>query len=728
MARRLTAIVLGFAFLFALPLSGAKRENWVEVRSANFIVVSNAGEKQARKTAIRFEQIRAVFRQSMAVASTHPSPLITILAVKDEDSMRALLPEYWAKGHAHPAGIFVENLDQYFALIQLDAPGSNPYNTIYHEYYHSLTLPYFPNLPLWVAEGLAEFWGNTQVTDSETKMGEADPDLIYELKQSSLIPLNVLFKVDQSSPYYNEDHKTSIFYAESWALMHYLMVGDKASHRPMLTAYLEALSHGASQDEAAAKAFGDLKKLQSAVYSYIGNNSFYYLKSPPPPEIPASDLQVHDLSDAEADAYRGGFCAVAGRTQTAKPLLEDAVKLDPKLALGYQYLGFAEYQDGQKAEALADFTRAIELNPKNALTRYLRAYLASTQAGAIGNDEQLEEDLRAAIAASPNFAPPYGVLGVYLAVQGEKLPEALVLARKAIELEPGNSTYRLDIAQVFARMNRYAEARTAANQARESARSPQQKQEVAQFMAFLQQAQNNSGNDLSPPSDDDASEASRRAAIREANEQPTPQEEATTGNLREATGPVTDLSCMNGLKFKIQTATGPLTVQLNSGTQLQIRTAFKPTGPFNPCSGLKGQRVTVQYEPTDASGKTGALHSVTVLGTAESTAAGAPILPGARRLGDATAAHDPVTTSAEGNVAHVACTGNEVLLKVNAGNASFTLHARDVSRVPVEEDVAFDSGDFQICTQLQGHSAKITFVVVDGKTYDGEIQSVEVLK
>ncbi len=727
MARPLTAIVLGFALLFAIPLTGAKHENWVEVRSANFIVVSNAGEKQARKTAIRFEQIRAVFRQSLAVASAHPSPLITILAVKDEDSMRALLPEYWAKGHAHPAGIFVENLDQYFALVQLDAPGSNPYNTIYHEYYHSLTLPYFPNLPLWVAEGLAEFWGNTEVNDSETKMGKADPDLIYELKQNSLIPLNALFKVDQSSPYYNEDHKTSIFYAESWALMHYLMVGDKALHRPMLTAYLEALAHGASQDEAAAKAFGDLKKLQSAVYIYIGNNSFYYLKSPPPAEIPASDLQVHDLSDAEADAYRGGFCAVAGRTQTAKPLLEDAVKLDPKLALGYQYLGFAEYQDGQKAEALADFTRAIELNPKNALTRYLRAYLASTQAGAIGNDEQLAEDLRAAIVASPNFAPPYGVLGVYLAVQGEKLPEALALARKAIELEPGNSTYRLDIAQVFARMNRYAEARTAANQARESARSPQQKQEVAQFLAFLQQAQNNSGNDLSPPSDDDASEASPRPAVRESNQQ-QPALAASTGNLREATGLVTDLSCMNGLKLKIETAKGSVTLQLDSGTQLQIRTAFNPTGPFNPCTALKGQRVTVQYEPKDAGGKTGALQSVTVLGTAESAATGAPILPGARRLSDPTTARDTVTTSAEGNVAQVACQGIEVMVKLDAGDASFTLHARDANRVPVEQDLAFDSGDFRICTQLQGHSAKITFVVSDSKTYDGEIQSVEVLK
>jgi hypothetical protein len=69
-----------------------------------------------------------------------------------------------------------------------------------------------------------------------------------------------------------------------------------------------------------------------------------------------------------------------------------------------------------------------------------------------------------------------------------------------------------------------------------------------------------------------------------------------------------------------------------------------------------------------------------------------------------------------------------MMVKLDAGDASFSLHARDASRVPVEQDVAFDSGDFQICTQLQGHNAKITFVVAEGKTYDGEIQSVEVLK
>src|SRR5271169_6369281 len=107
MTRPLTAVVLTFRCL-AIPgpasLPGAKHETWFEARSPNFVVVTNAGENEARKTAVRFEQIRAVFRRSLDVASKHESPVITILAVKDEDSMKSLLPEYWVKNRAHAAG------------------------------------------------------------------------------------------------------------------------------------------------------------------------------------------------------------------------------------------------------------------------------------------------------------------------------------------------------------------------------------------------------------------------------------------------------------------------------------------------------------------------------------------------------------------------------------------------------------------------------------------------
>jgi hypothetical protein len=87
-----------------------------------------------------------------------------------------------------------------------------------------------------------------------------------------------------------------------------------------------------------------------------------------------------------------------------------------------------------------------------------------------------------------------------------------------------------------------------------------------------------------------------------------------------------------------------------------------------------------------------------------------------------------VKAAAEGNVTQVLCSGHELTLNLDAGDGVYILHARDAMRVPFEQDVAFDAGNFEPCTQLKGREAKITFVTVEGKTYDGEIQSVEVEK
>ena len=308
------AFLLICCIAFAVPIFGAKHEVWFEARSPHFVVVCNAGEKQARKTARQFEQIRSVFRQYIVIASSHSSPVITIFAVKDEKSLRALLPEYWAtKGHTHPAGIFFYNLGQFEAAVQLDARGPNPYEGLYHEYYHSLTMPYFPGLPVWLAEGLADFFGNSEVTEKEAFLGEPNPNLIEELRENRLIPLDVLFKVDQSSPYYNEQNQTSIFYAESWALTHYLMLGDNGSHKQLLLAYLQGLEQDGTPNEAVTRAFGDLNKLQKDLQRYISGSSFFQVNGPAPAPIPDEELQTRQISDAEADAYLGGFAALRGR-------------------------------------------------------------------------------------------------------------------------------------------------------------------------------------------------------------------------------------------------------------------------------------------------------------------------------------------------------------------------------------------------------------------------------
>jgi len=484
--RRLRGIVIFQTCLLLLSSAAqGKAGNWVEVRSPNFIVVSNAGEKQARKAAVHFEQIRAVFRETMTLAMSHPTPVVTILAVKDEGSMRELLPEYWAKGHVHPAGMFAGQLNQFFAAVQLDVQGPNPYETFYHEYYHVISVPYVPDLPLWLAEGLAEFFGHTDIEGKVVSTGNADPVLIAELRNSPAIPLATLFQVDHTSPYYNEANKTSIFYAESWVLTHYFMIGDNMAHKPVLIAYLDALFRGKTASEAATIAFGDLKKLQNDLQNYIYKSSYYHLKRPTP-EFNEDEMKFRSLSEAEADAYRGGFAAVRGRQQDAAAILEEALHLDPNVALTYQYLALSEFMSGQRDKALESSSKAISLDPKNSVTRYLRAFLQTSGSG-MTSDPQTEEDLRRAIAISPDFVPPYGLLAVYLATVNRSLPEALSLAQKAVQAEPGNSNYYLALAQVLLRMNKLDEAGVAAGRAQTEARNAVEKGNAESFTSYLKQ-------------------------------------------------------------------------------------------------------------------------------------------------------------------------------------------------------------------------------------------------
>ena len=89
---------------------------------------------------------------------------------------------------------------------------------------------------------------------------------------------------------------------------------------------------------------------------------------------------------------------------------------------------------------------------------------------------------RAAIAADPNFAPAYGILAVYMAGNRENLPEALTLAKKATNLQPGNSTYQFDMAEVLLAMNRIADARMVGLAARKNAIYPEQRMQAEQFL------------------------------------------------------------------------------------------------------------------------------------------------------------------------------------------------------------------------------------------------------
>ena len=94
-------------------------------------------------------------------------------------------------------------------------------------------------------------------------------------------------------------------------------------------------------------------------------------------------------------------------------------------------LGIALYHQGQLAEAVESYRRAIELNPNYAPT-YNNLGLALKDQG---NLPEAEQAYRQAIALKPKFTFAYNNLGIVLYAQG-KLTEAVESYRRAIELSP----------------------------------------------------------------------------------------------------------------------------------------------------------------------------------------------------------------------------------------------------------------------------------------------------
>jgi len=481
--RKIPLIPAAIIILLLSALSEGK-EKWIEVRSPHFLVITNAGDKRGQDTALHLERIRLFFRQSLAVAGHHPSPFVTVLAVRDGQTMRDILEQYWGERQPHIAGIFAQRLDQYFAVVELDIQRSGYYSTFYHEYYHSITVPTFPDLPVWLAEGLAEFYGRTDIGDDHVGTGRPDSDLLDVLRQSKLIPLDVLFRVDHSSPYYNESNKTSIFYAESWLATHYLMIGSSEAHK-LLLKYLEALEQGKSWSEA-TPAFGDLKKLQTDLSDYLRQKKFLYLNSPLP-KVDLGEFKTRTLSEAEAEAYLGGVSAGLGHTQHALHTLTKAVKLDPNLSLPHEYLGMAQFLDGQRSGALESASQSVKLDPNNPSARYLRAYYATNGGAMLSTNAQVEEDLRQAIISSPEFSPAYALLGLYLALQAHRPDEGLSLVKQALSLDPSNSSYQLSLARILFQMERYDEAGTAAGRAIALARYQSERIQAQKFISELDQ-------------------------------------------------------------------------------------------------------------------------------------------------------------------------------------------------------------------------------------------------
>ncbi|RYG11094.1 MAG: tetratricopeptide repeat protein, partial [Caulobacteraceae bacterium] len=175
--------------------------------------------------------------------------------------------------------------------------GSDNDNTLFHEYAHhymqqNMTGAY----PGWFVEGFAEFFATADLSPGRMRVGLFDAGRMNSLTMgfNTWMPMDQLLR----SRSYDTGSRGHFYYAQSWALTHYLM--STPERRAKLGRYLAAvMTEGRNPVEALQGTIDRTpEQLQDDVRRYL-NGSINFLSQAQ--EFPPVDVVVERLSPAEAE-------------------------------------------------------------------------------------------------------------------------------------------------------------------------------------------------------------------------------------------------------------------------------------------------------------------------------------------------------------------------------------------------------------------------------------------
>ena len=488
-ARLFRCLLLLAALLGTARLKAERPEAWVEVRSPHFIAYSDAGEAEARKAVKGFEGIRSVFQQVFpALRVDAPRPMV-VLVLQDTAAMQRFLPHFFeGRDPSRPAGVFQQGADRDYAILRLDVDlqDSQPYFVLFHEYTHSILHLNFPNLPTWLDEGLADYYGATEIRPEHVYIGRIPRGRLARLKTSVHLPLETLLTVNHLSPHYREGEKKGIFYAQSWAFVHYLLTDTQAQKAGLLKAYLVALQAQAEPLTAARLGFGDLDRLKGVLSQYSRRPTFDFWDLALPVALTDRDFQVRALGAAEALVVRAEFLQHSGQEAAADPLLARAMALDPQLSAAQVALGCGHLLRREAGQAQAAFQAALALGSQDFRVPYQLALLKQNQGLPEASDGA---QILAWLEAARTLRPDHPGIHMALSRQHARDPKgalrALAEGREAVALDPGNLTYLANLGTTCLNLDLEPEAVAIGERLERLATGPKERELSAAYATAL---------------------------------------------------------------------------------------------------------------------------------------------------------------------------------------------------------------------------------------------------
>ena len=414
----------------ASDLPAATRDRWIEVRTPTFTLFSNADLRQTRKVAVNLERFHSVLAEMEGLELDAPGG-VRIFVFRDEASFGP----YSIRSDGRPAalgGYFLSRPDGDVIAVNAGSK-QDPSEVVFHEYVHAVMAANRPSLPVWLSEGIASYYESFQIKGRVAITGRPLERHLSELENGLPIPMEEMLLVARESPVDDETARSGAFYAQSWAVAHWLLLGPDRRQR-QFDLYLDLLENGSNDPAAFTTAFGcEPDAIEPEVLAHLQRGAFPTKRISISAAVP-DRASTREIPRADLLGLLGGLLSSHDPPLPgAAAHLEAAIALDPGNARALTWLGVLAEQAGDIDEARSRYRAAVTADPGDPWVRYrLGAFMFRRTVERTPAILELEKSLE----IDPTFAPAWGVLAEAHAESGRVDPDILATAETAHRLLP----------------------------------------------------------------------------------------------------------------------------------------------------------------------------------------------------------------------------------------------------------------------------------------------------
>lgn len=341
----------------AVQLPG-EDEKWFSVRTVGFVVYSNVSQAETARLAGDLVRMSGSIG-ALTGLGVRTGPPTTIFVFAD----RSMFEPFCANiPDVESSGFFLAGGDGNYIALHAEPPANR---VLYHELTHELLRHDGAAIPAWINEGLAEYFSTFAVKNGAADVGIAPSEDVAQMRRGKMIPLAYLLAVDDGAMEQAKVAHSSLFYAESWSLVHSMLSGERPFGE--LTEYL-SLRRDHSIDESVRLAFHTtVDEMEKKLREYVRKSTFpsrRYELQVSPPSIPQPRLVSHD----EILFQLGHLLTWRGieNFADAEELLREAIRVNPAHARAWTDLARIDARHGRVVEAAGEYETAVQLGSADA--------------------------------------------------------------------------------------------------------------------------------------------------------------------------------------------------------------------------------------------------------------------------------------------------------------------------------------------------------------------------